>query len=555
MRCARSWVAVLVFAALAGAQDAPPVLVYDFGAPAPSRLLPDLSGRGVHARLPLSLRTVACPTGQAAEFDGATCVTAAAAAHLVRRDRLTLDLWLRYDAITAQGCVLDKQGEVYRIAVEPGGRFYFGLKGEGSRADLRAGGLQAGQWHRITATFQRPRMLLYLDGNEVGRMDWDHAVDPGGPLHLGAKSGRYDLFKGAIDQVHVYDYPRPPQAGDETRRLAAGGEAVKAELKVTRAADGVTVDTGALVLTIDTRQATIREVRAATKTLVHDNPSPPLAATLLESAVYDGVRDVSPDRLVEALWECDGVQVAPTPEAVELAAVGRLRFPGDDRLDVRLTYRLERGQRRLLAELAVQPVGNFRNRFVRSLGAALPLCLDERKRVVLVGDQGVREDIRHLYDFHTHVRFLEDPDHNHWRLFGVDQDTPGSFALWHSESPETASLTGFRGCRAPGWMTVYDRQGGVSQAYAGMSERAPKALYINAEAGATATVYLHAPSHPAALPTAQGSPALFGRPHRLAWVFFAGEECVEQPELDLATAWPAASRRRRSNHQTPRLQP
>ena len=537
----RPWLITVAIAATAAAQEVAPVLIYDLGGQ-PAGLLRDRSGHGAHAIVPADLPSVDCPTGQAALFDGSRCLTARETTQLVLRQQLTLDVWLRYDAIESQGCVLDKQGEAYRIAVLPGGKFYFGLKGEGSRADLNAEGLQPGRWQRITATFDRPKMTVYLDGVQVGQMTWDHAIDPGGPLHLGAKSRLYDRFRGAIDQLHIYNLARPPQPGDETRYGNKGADAMPAQLTVTQTADRIRVDTGAIEAQFDPASGGLLALRAAGHDLVRDNHTPPLTATLLASRSYDGTRDLSPEALIEARWTGAPLTVTQTQDAATLTGKGTLQFPDADRIEVVLTYSLQAGQRRVRVAVQAEPKGEFRGRFLRCLGVQQPLCLEPRQRVILPGDQGVREDIRCQYQFHTHVQLLDEPDRNCWRHFLIDQDTDHSYAMWRSESWETAGLTGFRGRQAPGWIGVYDREGGALFAYQGLSARAPKSLAIDTEAGATGVTWLLAPTHAALHPSApEARRTVFGAPHTLDWVFFAGEAAFEQPERDLASAWGQAA--------------
>ncbi len=533
----RPWLSAMAVASAAAAQEVAPVLAYDLGGEPPG-LLRDRSGNGAHAIVPAGLPAVASPTGQATVFDGSRCLTARETAPLVLRERLTLDVWLRYDAVESQGCVLDKQGEVYRIAVLPGGAFYFGLKGEGSRADLNASGLRPGQWQRITATFDRPEMTLYLDGIQVGRMSWNHAIDPGGPLHLGAKSRLYDRFRGALDAVHIYDVARAPRPGDETRYRGRGVSAMPAKLTVGRADGSIRVSTGAIAAVFDEAGGGLLALRAGDHELVRSHGIPPLGATLFESRHYDGSHDVSPDALVEGRWRSAGLTVTQAESAVTLTCRGSLDFPDDDGIDVTLTYALRAGERRIRVTVLAEPHGAFRGRFLRSLGVTQPLCLNPRQRVILPGDQGVREDIRSQYQFHTHVTFLDAPDRNCWRHFLIDQDTDHSYTMWRSESWETAGLSGFRGRQAPGWIGVYDREGGALFAYEGMSNRAPKCLAIDTDGGATGTTWLRGPTHAALHPAApEARQTLFGVLHTLDWVFFAGEAAFEQPERDLASAW------------------
>ncbi|MBT7167044.1 MAG: hypothetical protein HN904_29955 [Victivallales bacterium] len=387
--------------------------------------------------------------------------------------------------------------------------------------------------------FDRPNISVYLDGVLVRQQAWDHRIDPGGPLGLGAKSGRHNLFQGAIDRVHIYASARAPMPDDHTRYAKAGDRKVKPQLTANETDGSWRVATGALDVVIDSGTGAIRSAQVDGKALVSGNAAPPLAAEVMTSATYNGTRDASPEGLTTAQWQLGGLRGHRAGDTFVLDVTGRLDFGAGDAIDVALAYRFAAGERRIALDVGVTPVGAFTNRFVRSLSVDLPLKLDRRKRVVSAGDQGVREDVRHLYDFHTHVKFLEHPDHNCWRHFYVDQESANSYVIWRSEDTDTAPITGLRGRRAPGWMGAYDQTGGVLVGYAEMAARAPKCLYVNATAGGSTHAYLWPPTQRAIHPSArQAATGLFAKTHRIQWVFFEGEMALEQPERELTALTP-----------------
>ena len=517
--------------------ERPAVLVYTFDEQHP-RMVRDVSGHRQHAVCATPIRYVRSPAGWAAQFDGSGALVAGSTDRLVVTDELTLDVWLRTDDAEAQGCVIDKKGERYRIAVQPGGGFFFGLKGDGGRADLNGTGLQPGQWHRVTATFKRPRLTVYLDGRKLKSMDWDHPIGPGGDLYIGAKSGSHDFFRGAVDRIHVYDYARSPRPGDETAYDSEGGTQVQRKLTVEQRDGDVRIDTGAVAAVLSRRTGAVESLNVAGKALVARNRDAPVFAEVMESDAYDGLLDAVPRRFLDGAWAFEGFRVEEGAEHAEAVGAGTLTFPGGDALGVTLRYRFRAGARHVEVGVTLSRRGAFRQRTIRSVGVRQPLALAERKRVVQAGDQGVRWDVRHHYQFHMHVGFMEEPDHNWWRHFFVDQESDHSYSMWRSEALDTSGLHSFRGRRAAGWTCAYDREGGALFAYRDLGRRAPKCLYVNAEGGGTGVVYFRGPTHPAvAVDAPAAEQGVFGAEHRIDWVFFRGEEAFERPARDLADLW------------------
>jgi hypothetical protein len=302
--------------------------------------------------------------------------------------------------------------------------------------------------------------------------------------------------------------------------------------------DGVyRVRSGALDASVDAATGSLRRVAVASKVLVDSNAAAPMAAELLQDPAFDPSVDSSGGTVLNATWEPGGFGAVQGEGTVEIRGSGRLVFDGGDSLDVGLVY-VFGGGRHVRVGVSLSPRGSFRDRYIRSVGFCQPLSLSERKRVVLAGDQGLRWDVRHRYQFHTHVRFLPEPDQNWWRRFFVDQESGHSYTIWRSEASDTAPLVDFRGRRAAGWMCAYDRDGGALFAYRALAEHAPKALYIDAAGGGAGTVFLHSPTHAALAPAAPlAVQSLFAPEHEIDWIFFAGEEAFEQPDRELAEAW------------------
>ncbi|MBL7040187.1 MAG: LamG domain-containing protein [Pirellulaceae bacterium] len=483
------------------------------------------------------------PWGRAMSFDGErTYVMMPGRVHLRMTDALTVDVWLKLpkSALGKQQCVVDKGGERYRIHISSSGGVMFGLKGAGGRADLGGGKLKPDTWHRITGVFDRPKMELYLDCEKVAERTWDHEIGGGGNLIFGSKSGVADFFEGWIAHVCVYSVPRPPPADDVERFKRETITKTEKKLQVTEDADGLTVDTGVAQFAFASKgHGGIQWAKVGDKYLARNNTTPPLFASLLESETYDGLTDFVPDvRHVAASYKLLSFEHKQDDEAIEVTTESELSWPAGDRVTVGLTWTTEAGSPHVAVTAKLARHGDFTKRFIREIGLQLPLTLNFRKRIIQGGDQGWQFDTRHYYQFHVDTRghLMTEPEHNWWRYFMVEQDSPTHFRAWRSESADTASLTAQHGHQAPGWIAAYDQQGGALWAYHDMHHRPAKAVAMDAADSGVARIYLHPPTVPA-LGAPEAERSIFHGEHRMDWVWFAGDPMFVQPTRTLADAW------------------
>ncbi len=532
---------LVVASAVAGAQDEPaPVAAWNFN-DRHRRLIRDVAGDRLHASTRADLAYVDSPGGAALVFDGHGAVSVTNDPALVMADTLTIDLWLRLDELptTEPFCLVDKGGERYRLQVEASGRAMLGLKSGQERMDLSGGKLEPGRWHRLTGVFERPKASLYLDGQLVAEATWDHAVDSGGNLNLGSKGGVTYFFRGAMDELRIYRAARPPRESDAPATGVPGARAGEAKMEVeTRPDESVAVDTGAVRCEI-ARHGAIRRLAVGELALVADNDAAPVTAEVFESADYDGWTDAAPGRFVAANPNAGAPRVEREAARTTVRVPLRLDFGTVDRLAVDLAYAFSSGSPFVTVSLAVRPTGPFKDRFLRSLGYRLPLALQRRKRVVQGGDRGVQWDTRHFYQFlfNPGSALLDEPDHNLWRHFVIDQNTAYDYHLWRSESPATAPLSMQRGAAAPGWIGAYDPRGGLLLAYRQPAARAPKSLWLEADGGGEAVAWLWSPNHPAFSLSSPQAAAVVGAPHRLDLLPFADDYRFAQPDVALAQHW------------------
>jgi len=540
------WLGVLVTALgpMAAAQEGRgdgPVAAWSFNARLRG-LARDIATDTHHAGARLSTQYAESPGGHAILLDGVgSSLVVPRHPALLMTDSVTLDIWVRLETVdTGQPqCLVDKGGERYRLQVEPGGRAMFGLKNDRGRFDLPGGRLQARRWHRITGVFDRPRAYLYVDAELVAEGRWDQTIGPGGDLFIGSKGGVTYFTQGQIDELRISRDPLPPSPDEKPTAVVRGVQSGEAKMTVKRDANGgVTVDTGVAQFEL-TGAGVVRTIVIQDRPVVSDNTAPLLAAELIESPEYDGWRDGVRVRKLQGVYQPGNARPTETQDTFEAAFTGRLEFGQGDAIETQATMRFAAGSPFMSTAVRLTPVGEFRDRFLRFLAVRMPMNLKKRKRVVQGGDRGVRWNTRHWYQFlvSTISTLLEEPDHNIWRHFVIDQNTPHDYHIWRSESDYTSPLSMQRGIAAPGWIAAYDQQAGLLMGYRELSSRAPKALWVKAQDAGEALAYLHSPTQPALDIHSPGSSTVFGEPHRIDWLPFTDDFRFSQPDLALSREW------------------
>ena len=287
------------------------------------------------------------------------------------------------------------------------------------------------------------------------------------------------------------------------------------------------VDTGSMAVIFETEHTgSIRSLRVGDRPLVVDHDAPPLSATILHSADYDGWSDHAGGRKSAADFALTDFRHERRGDRFAAVATGHLGVDAEDRLPFELRYEVGAGESDLRVTLSIERRGPFRDRFIHELAFEMPLCLDRRKRIAVGGEDGRSFDTRHVYQFHTSTVpvLLAEPEFNRWEHFAVEQQTPDYYRLWRAESDATSSLLVDHGRRAPGWMGAYDQQGGVLFACGDLAARAPMMLHVRADGGAVARVVLHPATARAFSPDdTAASDRLFGEAHVIDWTFFEGE--------------------------------
>ncbi|MEN6347396.1 MAG: LamG-like jellyroll fold domain-containing protein [Armatimonadia bacterium] len=540
------WVALWVLSGFPAAQAQPaddikPVAAWTFNQPTLG-LARDVASQTHHAHLLSTPRYEPSPGGKALVFAGpASRVAVADHPTLVMTDSVTVDVWVKIDDLNLPEpqTLVDKGGERYRLQVEPGGGVLFGLKNDTGRFDLTGGRIEAGKWVRLTGVFQRPAARLYIDGVLVKQGTWDQQIGPGADLNLGSKGGVTYFTHGQIDEVRLYREAREPRADDKPVTGTGGAQAGEARMTVTQDQKGLlSIDTGAATFTV-TAEGIVSGIFIGGKRVVEGNTEPLLAAQLLETKGWSGWSDLAPGKTIEGIYRPGQLTRKEQEGRLELTADGRLDFGDGDAILTRMVLSFQAGSPFLSATVSLEPQGAFRDRFLRSVAVQMPLALDKRKRIVQGGDRGVRWNTRHWYQFIVDPtgKLMEEPDHNLWRNFVIDQVTDHDYHLWRSESDFTSPLSMQRGLAAPGWIAAYDQRAGLLVGYRDFAFRAPKTLWVEADGPGKATVFLWSPTRPALSPASPEAAAVFGKPHIIDFEPFGDDFRFSQPDLLLREQW------------------
>jgi hypothetical protein len=200
-----------VFEAPVEEAPAGPVAAYSFDAGAGSTVA-DVSGHGNTGTLANTTWLAAGKFGSALSFDGASSsVTIPDAASLDLAAQMTLEAWVRPTALgTTWRTVLFKEqpgGMAYSLyanngATRPVGQVSIG----GEQNAAGSAPLALNVWTHLAATYDGATLTLYVNGAVAGSKPQTGSIDvSSGALRIGGNSVWPEWFRGAIDEVRVYD--------------------------------------------------------------------------------------------------------------------------------------------------------------------------------------------------------------------------------------------------------------------------------------------------------------------------------------------------------------
>jgi biopolymer transport protein ExbB len=226
----------------AGSYDANQLMVLHFaeasGNPA------DVTAYGNSAKASTAELATASLIGGGANFTGAGVITvpATASLRLIPAKGLTLSAWVRVDG---------EQSDAYVLALEDGAKsLVLGINGLAPFARLSDGTLPiaevrtvptlvGGQWHHLAVAAGNGRIVLTVDGVELGSSPAT-APEIAGALTIGGSSSGGHFIKGGIDEVQASAVVRPAEwiraqarsQGQDAALVAYGSDAQREGEKV-----------------------------------------------------------------------------------------------------------------------------------------------------------------------------------------------------------------------------------------------------------------------------------------------------------------------------------
>ena len=161
------------------------------------------------------------PFGTALHFNGENaCVVIPKIPELNGSDQLTVEAWAFWEGVSRYPNILTGG------AWNPGGFMIFVSDGQCSFRMGKPGtapwqlgkdweetsaglvrSLQLGRWYHLAATFQRPTLTTYVDGELAGSASWNYPVGQSGRIHIGTWSdaglGPTMFHYGMIAEVKI----------------------------------------------------------------------------------------------------------------------------------------------------------------------------------------------------------------------------------------------------------------------------------------------------------------------------------------------------------------
>jgi len=177
----------------------------------------DASGNGNHGRLAGAWVGPGGIPGLAVEFDGVDDCIRVPSSPTLMPAAVTVAAWVKIRARPAQIAVLVHKrnpdlhnNEDYVLQITSAGAARFVLAHSGWQTRLDSPPLAVGTWHHVAATFARPEMKIYLDGQLAGvaRHDFPLAHNPEADLFLGASDHLVypmgSFLAGRLDEVKIF---------------------------------------------------------------------------------------------------------------------------------------------------------------------------------------------------------------------------------------------------------------------------------------------------------------------------------------------------------------
>lgn len=192
-------------------------------------------------------------------------------------DEMTLEAWVYWEATgrypnivsggrwNPGGFLLFVSDDHCSFRMGKPGKEPFELGRDWAETGANIGRIVLGRWRHLAATFKRPKLTTYLDGEPVGSATWDYPVGFSGELRIGCWSSPNVCHTGLIDEVKIYRRALTPEEirasylKEAPRRQVAEGEAPYERIPVeaTRLEPAVTLETRCARLWLDRKARVI----------------------------------------------------------------------------------------------------------------------------------------------------------------------------------------------------------------------------------------------------------------------------------------------------------
>ncbi len=190
------------------------------------------------------------PFGTALHFSGDdTWVSAPGVPEIDGSDQLTLSAWVYWEGTSRYPNIITggrwSPGGFLVFVADRVCRFRMGRPGHAAGdpnsqwAEVGAplvSPIEFGRWYHLAATFDRPTITTYVDGQQVGSATWDYPVGYSGELVIGRWGDIAQCHQGLIDDVRIYarvlsaDEIAQMYRSTSDGRIAAGGEVAPYEI-------------------------------------------------------------------------------------------------------------------------------------------------------------------------------------------------------------------------------------------------------------------------------------------------------------------------------------
>jgi hypothetical protein len=195
----------------------------------------DLSGNNNNGTINGNVKVVTGKFGDALSFDGSgSHVAVADSKSLDGMDKLTVQLWVNFNAITADWNHILEKDCLYGLTVNTAaGTFQYDT---GTDCNNRAGWVDSKYkvavktWYHIAMTVDGSNVSFYVNGKKESEKAWIKPVgDSNAALHIAHPSSY--LVNGIIDEVKVWSIALTES---EIQREMTGGTSVKPKGKLTQ---------------------------------------------------------------------------------------------------------------------------------------------------------------------------------------------------------------------------------------------------------------------------------------------------------------------------------